>query len=156
MNRLIAIQAETVIVADDHPLFRTAIKEALEADQGETNFLEANSFESLQELVDKSDDILAQEEIMHEKQIMNRFFTLLSTKPGMVSYGEDEVKKNLEMGSVEVVLLSESLEEDKLEDFEELAKPSSAEVSIISTETREGVQLRDIGKIAAILRYEVS
>ncbi len=34
MNRLLAIQAETVIVADDHPLFRTAIKEALEAEQG--------------------------------------------------------------------------------------------------------------------------
>ena len=57
MNRLIAIQAETVIVADDHPLFRTAIKEALEADQGETNFLEANSFESLQELVDKNREV---------------------------------------------------------------------------------------------------
>jgi len=26
MNRLIAIQPDTVIVADDHPLFRTAIK----------------------------------------------------------------------------------------------------------------------------------
>ena len=57
MNRLIAIQAETVIVADDHPLFRTAIKEALEADQGETKFLEANSFESLQELVDKNREV---------------------------------------------------------------------------------------------------
>jgi len=57
MNRLIAIQAETVIVADDHPLFRTAIKEALEADQGETNFLEANSFESLQELVDENREV---------------------------------------------------------------------------------------------------
>jgi len=57
MNRLIAIQAETVIVADDHPLFRTAIKEALEADQGETNFLEANSFESLQALVDKNREV---------------------------------------------------------------------------------------------------
>lgn len=57
MNRLIAIQAETVIVADDHPLFRTAIKEALEADQGETNFLEANSFESLQALVDRNREV---------------------------------------------------------------------------------------------------
>lgn len=57
MNRLIAIQAETVIVADDHPLFRTAIKEALEADQGQTNFLEANSFESLQKLVDAHRDV---------------------------------------------------------------------------------------------------
>ncbi len=57
MNRLIALQAETVIVADDHPLFRTAIKEALEAEQGETNFLEANSFDSLQKLVDEQKEV---------------------------------------------------------------------------------------------------
>ena len=57
MNRLLAIQAETVIVADDHPLFRTAIKEALEADQGQTRFLEASSFESLQELVDQNREV---------------------------------------------------------------------------------------------------
>ncbi|MBT8047889.1 MAG: response regulator transcription factor [Xanthomonadales bacterium] len=57
MNRLLAIQAETVIVADDHPLFRTAIKEALEADQGETRFLEANSFETLQSLVDENQEV---------------------------------------------------------------------------------------------------
>jgi DNA-binding NarL/FixJ family response regulator len=57
MNRLLAIQAETVIVADDHPLFRSAIKEALEADQGQTQFLEANSFETLQELVDQNREV---------------------------------------------------------------------------------------------------
>jgi DNA-binding NarL/FixJ family response regulator len=57
MNRLLALQADTVIVADDHPLFRTAIKEALEASQGETTFLEANSFESLQELVDEHQEV---------------------------------------------------------------------------------------------------
>jgi DNA-binding NarL/FixJ family response regulator len=57
MSRLLAIQAETVIVADDHPLFRAAIKEALEAEQGETRFLEASSFESLQELVDRNKEV---------------------------------------------------------------------------------------------------
>ena len=57
MNRLIAMQAETVIVADDHPLFRTAIKEALEAEQGQTNFLEASSVESLQALVDEQKEV---------------------------------------------------------------------------------------------------
>jgi len=57
MNRLIALQAETVIVADDHPLFRAAIKEALEADQGETRFLEASSFEGLQKLVDEQQEV---------------------------------------------------------------------------------------------------
>jgi len=57
MSRLLAIQAETVIVADDHPLFRTAIKEALEAEQGQTRFLEASSFESLQDLVDRNKEV---------------------------------------------------------------------------------------------------
>jgi DNA-binding NarL/FixJ family response regulator len=57
MSRLLAIQAETVIVADDHPLFRTAIKEALEAEQGDTRFLEASSFESLQALVDEQKEV---------------------------------------------------------------------------------------------------
>jgi DNA-binding NarL/FixJ family response regulator len=56
-SRLIAQQADTVIVADDHPLFRTAIKEAMRASQGETTFLEANSFETLQELVDINPDV---------------------------------------------------------------------------------------------------
>jgi DNA-binding NarL/FixJ family response regulator len=56
-HRLIALQAETVIVADDHPLFRTAIKEALKASQGETTFLEASSFETLQKLVDENPEV---------------------------------------------------------------------------------------------------
>ncbi len=56
-NRLIALQADTVIVADDHPWFRTAIKEALQASQGETTFLEASSFETLQTLVEENPDV---------------------------------------------------------------------------------------------------
>jgi peptide subunit release factor 1 (eRF1)/intein/homing endonuclease len=110
----------------------------------------------LQELVDKSQDVLAKEEIAEEKAIMLRFFELLSTKPGMVSYGEAEVMKNLQMGVVETVLLSESLEEEKISKFEEEAQKVNSEVKIISTETREGAQLKEIGKAAAILRYEIS
>jgi DNA-binding NarL/FixJ family response regulator len=57
MNRLLAIQPNTVIVADDHPLFRSAIKEALASEQEATQFLEAGSFESLQALVDQNQEI---------------------------------------------------------------------------------------------------
>jgi len=109
----------------------------------------------LQELVDKSQDILAQEEIADEKKIINKFLELLSTKPAIVSYGEKEVMKTLQLGMVDTLLISESLEEEKIEMFENEAKKTGSEVKILSTETREGVQLRDIGKIAAILRYEL-
>ena len=110
----------------------------------------------LQELLDKSKDVLAKEEIMDEKNTMAKFFETLSKKSGMVSYGEKEVLKQLKNGTVETLLLSEELEEKKIESFEEEAKAVGTEVKIISTETREGAQLRDMGKIAAILRYDVS
>ncbi len=109
----------------------------------------------LQELLDKSQDILAAEEIASEKKIMIKFFDLLNTKPGMVNYGEDAVRSNLEMGAVDILLLSEALDDETLEAFEEQAEALGTTVNIISVETREGVQLRDIGKVAAILRYDV-
>ena len=86
---------------------------------------------------------------------MQRFFELLSTTPKKVSYGLNETKRCLEMGAVDTLLLSESLDEKTIEDFEKIAESLGSAVEIISTETREGVQLRDMGKIAAILRYEV-
>ena len=110
----------------------------------------------LQELLEKSEDILAAEEVAQEKQIVGQFLKYLGTKPGMVSYGEVEVRKSLGMGAVEVLLLSDALEDEDIEEFEQLAATVGSEVRIISTETREGVQLRDIGKIGAILRYELS
>lgn len=109
----------------------------------------------LQELLDKSEDVLAKESVMEEKKIMGKFFEMLSTKPGKVSYGEKEVMTNLKNGVVDVLLLSEELDDSVIEKFEAEAELVGTTVSIISTETREGVQLRDIGKIAAILRYEV-
>jgi len=63
--------------------------------------------------------------------------------------------KNVKMGVTETLLLSEALPDEKIEEFEKEAETVGTEIRIISTETREGVQLRDIGKVAAILRYEV-
>lgn len=110
----------------------------------------------LQELVDKSDDVLANEEIMREKEIMGKYFTLMSTDLDMVEYGRDAVLKAIKMGAVETLLLSEELDDDEIELFEDEAKLLGTEVVIISTETREGVQLKEMGKVGAILRYRKS
>lgn len=110
----------------------------------------------LQELLDKSQDVLAQEEIAGEKKIMLRFLETLATQPGKVAYGIAEVKRMLELGAVDVVLVSESSDDADIETIEDLAKKFSTSVKIISVETREGAQLRDLGKIGAILRYEVA
>ena len=75
-------------------------------------------------------------------------------KPNKVSYGDEHVMGLLKTGVVETLLLSDGLEDDKIEEFEEQAKQVGSKVRIISTDTREGVQLREMGKVAAILRFE--
>ena len=110
----------------------------------------------LQELLDKSQDVLAEEEVMIEKKLMMQFFELLATAPRKVSYGEEEVMKHLKAGVVDKVLLSESVDEGVVEKFEEEADALGSTVKIISTDTREGIQLKEMGKVAAILRYEAA
>ncbi|MCB9362143.1 peptide chain release factor aRF-1 [Candidatus Woesearchaeota archaeon] len=108
----------------------------------------------VQELVDRSQDVLANEELAEEKNAMERFFKQLHTNAKMVSYGETQVEHMLKMGAVDVLLISESCDDEVIERLEKLAVELGSDIKIISTETREGVQLRDMGKIAAILRYE--
>ncbi|MFH1073270.1 MAG: hypothetical protein V1743_07625 [Nanoarchaeota archaeon] len=109
----------------------------------------------LQELLDKSQDVLAEEEVMEEKKIMNRFLNILATKPGMAAYGKQDVLDRLKMSVVDTVLVSEVLSDEEVEEFEREAQKTGATIMVISTETREGAQLRDLGKVAAILRYEM-
>ena len=109
----------------------------------------------LQELLDKSGDLLAEEEITSEKKIMNQFFMTFRDNPKKVCYGEKETQKALEMNAIDILLLSESIDENIIFELEEKAEVGGSQVKIISVETREGVQLRDLGGVAAILRYEI-
>ena len=109
----------------------------------------------IQELLDKAQDLLGEAEVSDEKKIMQRFFDHLNKRPAIVDYGFESCKKKLEMGAVDNLLVSESLEDSKIEELEELAKKYGTKFTIISTDTREGAQLKEIGKVAAILRYEI-
>ncbi|PIN88013.1 peptide chain release factor 1 [Candidatus Woesearchaeota archaeon CG10_big_fil_rev_8_21_14_0_10_32_24] len=109
----------------------------------------------LQELLDKADDILSEEEITQEKRIMQIFFKQMLNDMKKIAYGEQAVRKAMAMNAVDILLVSESMEEDKIFELEDLAQEGGSEVRIISVESREGVQLRDLGKVAAILRFEV-
>jgi len=109
----------------------------------------------LEELLDLSQDVLSNEAVADEKSIMQKFFGLLAKNPELVTYGYDDTVEKLKMGAVQTLLVSEELEETKIDELDNEAKKVSTEVKLISTETREGVQLREMGKVASILRYEV-
>lgn len=110
----------------------------------------------LQELVEKSEDVLANEEIIEEKKAMKEFFKKLLKEPELVSYGIKHVKKAVEMGAVDKLLVSEALDDKSIEEFETLAESMGTDFRIISTETGEGIQLKDLGKAGAILRYKIN
>lgn len=107
----------------------------------------------LHELVDRSQDALAEEEVTKEKRVVNELLTLLATNSDKVVYGISDVRKALEYGAVDKLLLSEDFE--GVDEVEDIAERMKTKVFIISTETKEGIQLRDLGGAAAILRYPI-
>ena len=110
----------------------------------------------LNELVDKSYDNLGKEGIVEENKMMDRFFNALSAKGGHKAvYKEADVRKALEMGAVDVLLLSEDLDDKIVEELEKKAEDIGAKVVMISIDTSEGKQLKDIGGFGAILRFNI-
>jgi len=65
--------------------------------------------EGIREVITKSADDLENLDVMHEKKLVQRFIKELIKTKGLASYGEDEVRRNLTMGAVDVLLLSEDL-----------------------------------------------
>ena len=63
----------------------------------------------LQELVQRSDDLLAEAAVVHERQLLEKFFAALQ-KDGLVTYGVKEVKAVLEAGAVDTLMLSEEFD----------------------------------------------
>ncbi|MDD1745668.1 MAG: peptide chain release factor aRF-1, partial [Candidatus Methanoperedens sp.] len=68
----------------------------------------------LYELFDKLGEALQDLDVVKEKKYMERFMKELVNDTGLSSYGEEQVRKNLEMGSVDTLLLSDELRKVRL------------------------------------------
>ena len=109
----------------------------------------------LHELVEASEDILAEQEITKQRQILDLFFEKLAKEPNKVAYGTTEVEDRLKRGAVGKLIISKTLPREKVKSMEKLAKASSAEIYIVTSETAEGVQFDNLGGIAGLLRFEI-
>lgn len=69
----------------------------------------------LTELVDNAADALMNLDVIKEKKLMERFLKELVGDNGLAAYGEEEVRQNLQMGSVEVLLMSEDLRRERID-----------------------------------------
>ena len=109
----------------------------------------------LHELVEKSQDILANQEIIHEKQLLEKFFETLGEKRDLVAYQEDEIRKALQYGAVDTLLLTKDFDKEKAKEFKALAENIGSKIEIISTETTEGEQFEKLSGMGALLRFKI-
>jgi peptide chain release factor subunit 1 len=108
--------------------------------------------QGLEELVQRAQNILAEAAIAKEKELVKRFFEELRKESGLAVYGKEKIMKVLEMGAVDIILVSEGMDADELI---EKSGNYGTNVEIISKDTREGEQLFQLGGLAALLRYKV-
>ncbi|MAF34975.1 peptide chain release factor 1 [Candidatus Woesearchaeota archaeon] len=109
----------------------------------------------LRELVEKSQDLLKEAAITDEKQSVQQFLELLAKEPGKVRYGEKDCRAAVELGAVQTLLVSEAVPDETVEELEELCSQYNTELKMISTETTEGNQIKELGLVAAVLRYDM-
>jgi peptide chain release factor subunit 1 len=97
----------------------------------------------LAELVENAADALKDLDIIKEKNVMNRFLQELVKDDGAASYGEESVRKNLELGAVDTLILSEKLRRARLR----LACPNDdyTEERTVSIEPGRHIKDLDLG-----------
>jgi len=106
-------------------------------------------------LVEAAQEELVEQDITKERKIMEKFFTILGKDPGKGVYQYSKVKKVLEMGAVDTLLLSETLEKPIIKELTTIAEQMGTTVILVSNETDEGKQFTSLSGIGAILRYKV-
>jgi len=70
--------------------------------------------DGLAELVDAAKDALKGMGVVKEKEFMQRFLKELVKDAGLAAYGEESIRKNLEIGAVDILLLSANLRKSRL------------------------------------------
>ncbi|MBQ6813216.1 MAG: peptide chain release factor aRF-1 [Methanobrevibacter sp.] len=68
----------------------------------------------IRETIDKASTALEELGVVKEKKLVQRFFKELRDDNGLYSYGEKEVRNNLQIGAVDILLLSEDLKSKRL------------------------------------------
>ncbi len=104
-------------------------------------------------LIEAAQEDLSEQEITKQRKVIERFFDTLGKNSKKAAYKYTEVKKALEMGAVETLILSEEIEKPIKKELTRLAEQMGTTIEIISNETEEGEQFMNLSGIGAILRF---
>jgi peptide chain release factor subunit 1 len=70
--------------------------------------------QGVKEIVEKAPEIMRKVRYIEEKELMKQFLYEIGHDTGLVTYGEDEVRKSLQMGAVRTLLLSDGLDSSRV------------------------------------------
>lgn len=86
-------------------LLRNEIREKIAAvlDMGYSNE------QGIKELVNKARDVLSDLDVMREKSLVQDFLSEIVSGDGLATYGEQEVRRHLQHGAIETLIISEGL-----------------------------------------------
>lgn len=97
--------------------------------------------------------IIRDSEVVEQTQVVDMFFELIY-KDGLVVYGMEEVKKAIELGAVETILVSDKMVRENsgiLKSVENMG----GKVKIIDSRHEAGKRFLGIGGIGAFLRFKL-
>jgi peptide chain release factor subunit 1 len=114
-----------------------------------------SSESGLKELVEKSSDILENQERLQEKKDVERLFENLGKHPDTTPLGKENNLVALKAGAVDTLFLSGGLSKSTIKELTKMAEDMSSTIKIISTETPEGEQFYNLSGIGSILRFRV-
>ena len=109
----------------------------------------------LKELVAKSKDILANQEIIQEQKLLTKFLETLGKKPDSAVYKEDDLRRALQYGAVDTLILSKNLDKNLAKELKEMAENINAKTEIVSMETPEGQQFFNVSGMGGLLRFKI-
>ncbi|MHA1708825.1 MAG: peptide chain release factor aRF-1 [Candidatus Baldrarchaeia archaeon] len=98
-------------------------------------------------------EIIRDSELYREKKVWEEFKTKLVKGDSAVAYGPNDVIEYLKQGRVDVVMVSEGIDDSLMDEIIELAQSTGARVEIFGKKTECGRELMSFGGIAAILRW---
>lgn len=115
-----------------------------------------NAF-GLKELLDVSENLLADTEVMMERKTLQKFFNTLGKNTQMVTYGLKNTTAALNIGAVEdLIVLDGCTTDEELEQLAILQEETRAKLHLLTDKTPEGVQFKGLTGVGAILRYPLN
>ncbi|MEA3343581.1 MAG: peptide chain release factor aRF-1 [archaeon] len=106
----------------------------------------------IKELVDRSEDILRETSVVYEKNLLNKFFLNLQKETSLSIYGIIEVKKALDSGAVDTLIMSEAFEFDY---FEVKCRKCSYEESKVIRKDRLPSKCPDCGSDVIVVSKDI-